>query len=162
MNSEKIFDPIRKVWIKKTPEEAVRARLLEKMIHELGYPVAMLAVEKELSKFPHLLFEKALRVPKRRADIVCFAKDIHPQFPIYPLLMVECKAQRLTPRFLWQLVGYNKVLGSLFLSLASGEQVFTGSYNYEEKVFQFQPGLPSYTQLLSAVAQIKYSHSQVM
>lgn len=152
MSSNKIYDPIRKIWVKSTPEACVRLNLLKKMVTELGYPLSLLTVEKELSKLPHITHEEALKIPKRRADIICFSKNIHPSFPLYPLLMIECKVAPLTPDFLWQLVGYNQSVKALFLAVSNENEIMTGLYNDNEGMFQFKAGLPSYEDLLTRVS----------
>ncbi|MBS1655721.1 MAG: type I restriction enzyme HsdR N-terminal domain-containing protein, partial [Bacteroidetes bacterium] len=45
---EYIFDAIRKQWIVLTPEEWVRQNFINYLVKTLNYPVAMIAVEKEI------------------------------------------------------------------------------------------------------------------
>ncbi|MFN0064880.1 MAG: type I restriction enzyme HsdR N-terminal domain-containing protein [Chlamydiales bacterium] len=149
----KLFDPIRKCWVKETPEEVVRQLLLQKMVRDLHYPLLMIGVEKELAKLPHLQLQG--NIPKRRADILVFAKHIHAEYPIFPLVLIECKAVKLTPRIAAQVVGYNAVVQAPFLVLANREEILTGHFDETAGHFRFEPGLKSYSTLLDLL----YTHS---
>ena len=56
------------------PEERVRQALLKLMTGQLGYPPAMMVVEKELCQLPHLQHSDAL--PQRRIDLLVYRKKI--------------------------------------------------------------------------------------
>ncbi len=150
--SKQLFDLVRKKWVEATPEEIIRQQLIEKMLGELGYPLSLLSVEKELSLLPHLILTERDAIPKRRADVIVYAKGIHPDHALFPLLMIECKALPLTPKFASQVVGYNTVVQAPFLTLANGEQVLTGHFDQEAGHYQFDPGLPDYASLLKAAS----------
>ena len=129
--SFKFSDPIRKRIVAATPEEAVRQALLKRMIEELGYPKAFIAVEQ---KIPHL---------RRRVDLICYTNRFDPQ-TLAPLLIVECK--KCSSEGAWQqLLGYNDALGAPFLSLADekSEETFWLSKGELMKV----PFLPAYEEL---------------
>jgi len=145
--TERLYDLVRKRWIKKTPEEVVRQTLLQLMIKKLGFPLALIAVEKELNQIPHLLRNRAA-LPDRRVDIICFAKGIHPRFPLFPLLLVECKEDRITQAAIEQVVGYNMFVEAPFIALADP----TGAALLLPEG-TLQKGLPSYEMLLKAVQQ---------
>ena len=89
-----LFDPVRKTWVKETAEELIRQKILQIMVRDLHFPPSMLAIEKELSLLPHL--QLTPDVPKRRLDILAFAKNGE---ELFPLLLIECKAVKLTPQF---------------------------------------------------------------
>jgi hypothetical protein len=146
-NLEKLYCLVRKSYVSATPEEVVRQQLVSHMIHNLSYPSSYLALEKELNQVPHLNLNDK-EIPNRRADLICFGKDIHPQFPLYPLLLVECKAVRITSRTLNQVAGYNHFLGAYFIAVVNGQEIRTGWYDSETKEYKFVKNLPSYTQLL--------------
>lgn len=141
-----LFDPIRKNWVKETPEELVRQKLLQIMVRDLHFPPNMLAIEKELSLLPHL--QLVSDVPKRRLDILAFAKNGE---EFAPLLLIECKAVKLTPQFAQQVVGYNRFVGAPFVCLANAKEVITGSFDEEAGHFTFKPGLKSYSRLLKSL-----------
>ena len=112
--SRELYDPIRKSFVKKTPEEEVRQSLLVKMIQELGYPLSLIAVEKELP------------TPKRRLDILCHALIAG---EIHPLLLIECKAVPLNEKALWQVVGYNTFVSAPFIAIVNEKQILFSYLN---------------------------------
>jgi len=117
------------------------------MTKQLGFPKHLLAVEKQLSQLPHL--KGASSVPKRRVDILCFAKKIHPEYPLYPLLLVECKEGKVGEEAKAQVLGYNHFVQAFFVAIAGEEQV---ELIYPQKL----SFLPSYSQLMEYVCK---SHS---
>jgi len=149
-----IYDPVRKSWVKKTPEEEIRQAWIQRMVQEMDYPLAFLAVEKELNQLPHLLLNPSRLYPKRRIDVVVFAKDIHVKFPLFPLLLVEFKAVPLTPQFAQQALGYNDVVKAPFVAVANDNQVLLGSYDHEAGHFRFKEGLPSYLALKEEINRL--------
>ncbi|MEI6242937.1 MAG: type I restriction enzyme HsdR N-terminal domain-containing protein [Chlamydiota bacterium] len=125
----------------------MRQSLLRVMIEELGYPKSLIGVEKDLFLLPHLQDKKKERV-KRRADILCFAKDLHPTYPIYPLLLIECKAFSFTEEVIRQVLGYNHFVQAYFVAIANPDEflLFVQKENDIEKI----PYLPPYEQLIRA------------
>jgi len=150
LSLSKLFCPIRKTWIAATPEEEVRQRLLHDLISLLGYPHGLVAVEKELKQMPHLRLNP-VEPPLRRADILCFGKEIHPDYALYPLLLIECKAVKLTRKVINQVTGYNHYLKAYFIAVANQEEVQTGWYDKEKGDYTFIPRLPGYQELLKTV-----------
>lgn len=148
--SNLLFDPVRKVRVLPLPEEIIRQKLINKMINQLGYPISLLAIEKDLSNLPHLL-NKKFPSQKRRADIICFAKGINSDFSIYPLLMIECKACKLTKKTIDQVLGYNHFVRSYFVSIANEKEIITFWYSIKKKQYSHINFLPGYEQLKQAV-----------
>ena len=134
-----------------TPEEIVRQHLLQKMIGPLGFPKGLLWVEKEISLLPHLR-EKALPSTLRRADILCFAKGIHPEHELYPLILIECKAHWIK-KATDQVLGYNESVGACFVATAGCEQIQTLWYNGAKMCYESVDFLPSYQELKSSAQQ---------
>ncbi len=149
---DQIYCLIRKIWVAAQPEEVVRQQLLSRMVHNLGFPAAHLVLEKGLKQLPHLELQDQV-VPERRGDLICFAKNIHPSHSLYPLLLVECKSIKLTPRVVHQVAGYNHFVQAHFIAVTNGQQIKTGWYNREKAEYQFVDTLPSYQELLKAVGQ---------
>lgn len=143
-----LFCPVRKSWCKPLPEEKVRISLLHQMIHRLNFPLETIGVEKELKHLPHLMAGQAL--PERRADIICFAKGIHPAIDFYPLLLVECKAVKLTDKVLGQVMGYNHFVQAYFICIANHKEVRTG-WQTAQGDYQFVNYLPSCIELKSSI-----------
>lgn len=141
-----LFCSLRKTWVAALPEEKVRQELIHKMTQCLGYPLGSLILEKSLDQLPHLQAHPSL--PKRRADLIVLARDLHPQHPFYPLLLVECKAVPLTSKVLRQLIGYNQFVGAPFIAAVNQTQTYFGWYQPEKKDFIFQNGFIPYEALM--------------
>ena len=148
-----LFDPIRKKEIVFQPEEDVRQNLLHWMIRDLGYPREFLCVEVDLRTLPHL-YDIRMKLPKRRADIICYGKNIVPTFELYPLLMIECKAVNLTSKALDQVKGYNLYVNAFFIAVANSKEIKSFWYNSKDKKYESINFLPSYEQLIEAVKTI--------
>ena len=128
------------------PEEKIRQELIETMIKNLGYPKGFIGVEKKIGKLPHL---KDGKFSNRRLDIICFAKNIHPKYILYPLLIVECKKGALEKGAIEQVLGYNDFIKAFFVAIANEREVKTFWYEGEKIVsVNFLPG---YRQLINAV-----------
>lgn len=143
-----IYCPVRKSRCKALPEEKVRIGLINHMINTLGFPEYSLLVEKDLKGLPHLAPE--VRVPDRRADILCFAKGIHPTIDLFPLLMVECKAVKITDKVIAQVVGYNHYVQAYFVCVANQHNIHVGWRN-KEGTYDFMPYLPTFIDLKNSI-----------
>lgn len=150
-----LFCPVRKVVVKALPEEIVRQRLITFLVDKLRYPLCNLAVEKNLLQMPHLALKSKQQLPDRRADIVCYAKGIHPQHDLYPLLLIECKAVPLNQNVIQQVLGYNQHLEALFVAVANESETRTGWYDPESKDYKFVPYIPMYDQLIRSLNPIQ-------
>ena len=129
-----IYDPVRRRLVAATPEELIRQKLLQRMLNELGYPKGLIAVEMSLGK------------PKRRADIVCYRCSQ----ALTPLLIVECKALKISLDAQEQAFGYNAALGAPFVCLAAGEEVVT--LWFDGKKIARVPFLPRYRDLNESIS----------
>lgn len=145
-----VFDEVRQNWVKATPEEKVRQRWLKLMVHRLQYPRELLAVEKDIQELPHL---SNMDVPGRRIDILCYGKGIHPSFPLYPLLLVECKDGRLKESAVDQVIGYNHHVKAYFIAAVSLDEVKLGYYDKTKKTYVFCSVLPSFKELMQWAQQ---------
>ncbi len=156
--SEVLFCPLRQAWVAALPEERVRQALIHDLTQRLGYPLGNVALEKSLSQLPHLA--TTANLPKRRADLIIFAKDIHPHFSLYPLLLIECKSVPLNAKTLRQLVGYNQFVRAPFISAINQSSTYLGWYHPSHEDYCFQEGLLSYEALLRQ-AQLKLGYHRV-
>lgn len=152
MANDSLFCPLRKTWVAALPEEKVRQAVIQEMIHHLGYPPHLLIAEKSLDQLPHLQALPSL--PKRRADLLVFAKNLHPQYPFYPLLLIECKAIALTDKVLRQLIGYNQFVKAYFIAVTNYTKTFLGTYHPDCQDFLFQEGLLPYPVLLENASRL--------
>lgn len=103
---EFIFDEMRKVWIRLTPEEWVRQNFLQYLVQVMKYPAKLIAVEKELR----------LGELKKRFDILVYSGQHE------PWLMVECKSMDVTldEKVLQQVLRYNIAIPVPFLVITNG------------------------------------------
>ena len=106
-----IFDVVRKKHVRLTPEEWVRQHWVHYLIGHLGYPPALIRLEKGV-RCQHRL--------QHRPDIVVYDRRAH------PLLLVECKAPgiALTKDTFGQVARYNALFNARLLAISNGEQHF--------------------------------------
>lgn len=104
---EVIFDDMRKMWVRLTPEEWVRQNFLRYLIIIKGYPSSLIAVEKEIY----------LGELKKRFDILVY-NAAH-----QPLMMIECKAMEvaLDENVFHQVLRYNISVPVRFLVITNGK-----------------------------------------
>ena len=145
--TESIFCPIRKAWVAALPEELVRQRFITYMTEERGFPASLISVEKSLRQLPHLALTDSQHIPDRRADILCFAKGVN---GVYPLLLVECKAVKLIPTVVSQIVGYNHHVGASFIAVVNQTEMRVGWFDKSKREYVFLNTLPTYVDLLNA------------
>lgn len=150
----RLYDPIRKCDVPNLPEEKVRQRLILEML-SLGYPKGLIAVEKDLKNLMHLQEEKKFPAEKRRVDLLCYGKNIHPKFPLYPLIVIECKAVKLSQKTIDQVLGYNHYIKSFFVAIANSDEIYTLWYDEMKKQYHQVDFLPPYEQLIEAVKKRK-------
>jgi hypothetical protein len=125
------FDPVRKIWVVLTPEEHVRQLLLAHLIGEMGYPAALIAVERGLS-FGHTVL---------RFDVAVYHRDTH-----QPWLLAECKApdEPLTEAVLQQLLRYqSKMPGCRYWLITNGHKTFCADAGDPEAI-KWIAELPAY------------------
>ena len=128
-----IFDPVRRRFVKETPEELVRQAYLYYLVERLHFPKICLSVEKKVT----------YNTLTRRYDIVAYKPDAT------ALLLVECKAEhvKLSGDTLYQAAMYNHELQADYVVLTNGrEQVVCQRSNGSYRRIAM---LPSYAQILS-------------
>lgn len=119
------------------PEEKVRQRLLNHLIENLNYPKQLITVEKELALLP-----SSESAPKRRLDVLVYFKS---GSDLLPLLIIECKAGKVTDRALQQALGYNHVVKAPFVAVVGSDQALTMKIDGTQ-----MGGLLSYDELIAA------------
>ena len=109
-DKEFIFDEVRKLWVRLSPEEWVRQNFLQYLIGEKKYPSSWVAVEREMK----------LGELSKRFDILVFDQDAK------PYMMVECKAMKidLTEKTLDQIVRYNLAIPGPSRIVTNGSHTF--------------------------------------
>jgi hypothetical protein len=103
---EFIFDSMRKIWTRLTPEEWVRQNFLQYLLQVSNYPASLIAIEKEL----------ILGDLKKRFDILVYNRHHH------PWMMIECKSMdiRLDETVLLQILRYHIAIPVPYLVITNG------------------------------------------
>ncbi len=101
-----IFDEIRKKYILLTPEEWVRQNIIKYLNKNLGYPLPLLGIEKQIKVFGTI----------KRPDIIVFDKKFKPK------MIVECKKPevKITQKTLNQAINYFLELKPEYFLLTNG------------------------------------------
>ena len=104
-----IFDPVRKIWVIKTPEEEVRQKFILYLLNVKKIPLSHISVEHGV----------LINGTMKRYDIVVFDENLK------PYLVVECKAPeiKLTQKVLDQAGRYNSALRAPFICITNGLDV---------------------------------------
>jgi len=126
-----ILDPLRRKYVKRTPEEEVRQWAIRLLHETCGAPMTLMASE---YGFP-------FNGRKYRADIVIFDRNLK------PLMLVECKAPEivLDEKVVRQAARYNRVLGVKYIMATNGKTSYI--CKMEGDAFVALPYLPSYAQM---------------
>ncbi|HHM20694.1 MAG TPA: type I restriction enzyme HsdR N-terminal domain-containing protein [Bacteroidetes bacterium] len=129
----KLFDPVRKKYLVKGPEEVVRQLVLLFLIKEKKYSKNRMAVEKML---------KVNGRPKR-FDILVYDTDT------MPLMLVECKAPNVpvTEDVFRQIATYNLPLRVKYLLVTNGLHSYCCKMDYLRQSFEFLDEVPSFASL---------------
>ncbi len=125
-----IFDEFRKKWLVLTPEEWVRQHLLMFLTRQKGYPVSLIAIEKQV---------KVNQLPQR-FDAVIYTPNGA------PLAIIECKASNvpIDENTINQILRYNAVIQAPLLILSNGINTYCATVNFKEHSFSFLEDIPSY------------------
>ena len=103
---EFLFDELRKIWLRLTPEEWVRQNFVQYLVQVKKYPASLIALEREIK----------LGELKKRFDILVYDQQFQ------PWMMVECKEMNieLNPAVLQQILRYNVAVPVSFLVITNG------------------------------------------
>jgi hypothetical protein len=106
---ELIFDEIRKLWVRLTPEEWVRQNFLRYLTKIEGYPPALIAIETEIR----------LNDLRKRCDIVVYKNE-------KPWMIIECKEMNvpLSNQVMEQVLRYNMRLEAAYLVISNGTETY--------------------------------------
>ncbi|MEI6264500.1 MAG: type I restriction enzyme HsdR N-terminal domain-containing protein [Sphingobacteriia bacterium] len=118
-DKEFIFDPIRKQWLRLTPEEWVRQNFINYLIKEKKYPASLIAIEKEIK----------VGEMRKRFDILVYKEST-------PWLIVECKEMNtpINEAVAKQILTYNIQLQVPYLIITNGnttEGLYISNGQYE-------------------------------
>ena len=126
----KIYDPIRRKYLVKGPEEIVRQLVIQYMILEKGYVKNRMAVEKMLKINERL----------KRFDILVYDENTS------PLVLVECKAPniKVSEDTFHQIANYNLALKTKYLLVTNGIKTYCCEMDYVNQSFEFLNEVPSF------------------
>ncbi len=130
---EEIFDPLRKRFVRLTPEEWVRQHFLHLLTDHKGYPASLVAVEAPTT------YNKL----KKRSDIVVYARTGQ------PVLLVECKAAAvpLTQEVFHQVAMYSASFPGSYLVLTNGMDHYVCRIDRQQGTAGFLERIPDYGEL---------------
>ena len=125
-----VYDPVRRKYVRATPEEWVRQHVLRYLTHDLGYPAALIAVEKGFT----------FRGMARRADVVAHDRQGR------PVLMVECKAPEVavTQAAFDQVARYNTVIQARYLVVTNGINHYCCAVDRASGTITFLDAIPTF------------------
>jgi len=134
-NSEMIFDPLRRKYVKFTPEEWVRQNFVQYLIQEGKYPSGLIGIEVMFS----------LNKLKRRVDILVHNRTGE------PVMIVECKAPdiRIDDKVFDQIVCYNMGLKVPYIIVTNGIDHYACKIYFQENRYEFLLVIPLYEDLLT-------------
>lgn len=157
-SSTSYFDPVRKYFVPKTPEEEVRQKTIEFLDTHLGVPLNRLRVEEAMA-----------HVKKRargRADIVVYRDDEKNK----PLMVIECKAPEVDiscDEVREQAERYRDILSADYIMLVNGCKLVIYKYqngkNFElVEISSYKELLKSKVSFVERIPLEPYSYEEIM
>ena len=128
-----ILDPLRRKYVRLTPEEWVRQHLVQYLTTELGYPRGLTAVEKGID----------LHGTPFRADIIVYATTGR------AVLVAECKEPEVAIRqeTFDQIAVYNRVVQARCMLVSNGLDHYCYAIDRKREESHFLDRVPSYKEL---------------
>ena len=105
-DADRLYDPLRRKWVARTPEEEVRQRVIAWLRDVQGFPVGLMESE----------YGFTYNRRRYRADVLVFDRQLQ------PYLLVECKAPDvpLGAAVVEQVVRYTRVLPVRYVMVTNG------------------------------------------
>ncbi|HVN58632.1 MAG TPA: type I restriction enzyme HsdR N-terminal domain-containing protein [Bacteroidales bacterium] len=130
---EKIFDPVRRRFVKLTPEEWVRQHFLNYLISYGGYPAGLIGVEVQFR----------LNSLSKRVDILIHDRSGK------PVMIVECKEPgvKLDEKVFDQIMVYNLRFRVPYLIVTNGMQNFAYRMDFTDNSRHSLEIIPQYDEL---------------
>ncbi len=131
--AEMIFDPIRKKYVRLTPEEWVRQNFIQYLVNEGSYPAGLIAVE-------HRFIQNKL---SRRIDILVHDRRGK------PVMMVECKSPEtaISEVVFDQIVRYNMELKLPYIVVTNGMINYACKVDHINNRFEYLMVIPLYEEI---------------
>ncbi len=133
IESDQIFDSIRKKWVALTPEEWVRQNFLAYLLHDKKYPKSLIKIEQSIKAFEQ----------SRRCDAVIYTNEIK------PLAILECKKTDVpvNEKTFQQIALYNTAIKAPYLIITNGLDHYCCKINLTTGTFRFIDHIPDYKEL---------------
>ena len=138
-----IFDPLRKKYVRLSPEEKVRQDVIAALNSEMGVPMTLMMSECSF-KFNGLLY---------RADILVYDRKAE------KLMLVECKAEdvKLDGAVRDQVVRYNLALRLPYLMITNAKTTYICRLDPATGEYSFLDGTPSYEEMIAEADKIAHN-----
>jgi len=132
-----IFDPLRRRFVKLTPEEWVRQNFIQYLIDRGKYPLGLIGVE--------ILYSS--NKLKKRTDILVHDRRGK------PVMIVECKADdvSLEDIVFEQIVTYNRKYKVPYLVVTNGMRHYACKFNHDFTDWEYLLVIPLYEELISEI-----------
>ena len=132
---EVILDPLRRKFVKLTPEEWVRQNFIQYLISEGRYPLGLIGIEMQ---FGHNKL-------KKRTDILVHNRSGK------PVMIVECKAPEilLEEKVFEQIVTYNMKLKVPYLVVTNGMRHYACKFADDFSSWEYLNVIPLYEEIIS-------------
>jgi hypothetical protein len=129
-----IFDPLRKKYVKLTPEERVRQDTIVWLSKEWEVPLPLMSSEWGFS-FNGMQY---------RADVIVFDRTLQ------PLMLVECKAPDvpINQMVVDQVIRYNLSLKVKYILITNGKSSYLCGRNPETEQYEFLDRILKYGQMI--------------
>ncbi len=129
-----VFDPLRKKYVRLTPEEEVRQNVIAWLAKEWQVPLPLMSSE----------WAFTFNGMQYRADVLVFDRKLH------PLMLVECKAPDIAidQTVVDQVIRYNLSLKVKYILITNGKSSYLCARNPDTEQYQFLDKIPKYEQML--------------
>lgn len=130
-NQLRIFDIVRKKFVRLHPEEWVRQHVVHYLHHIKNYPLSYINVEKLLT----------VNTLKKRYDIIVYRKAGSIS------ILVECKAPEVAikQKTFDQLAQYNATADADYLMVTNGQEHYYCQMDYRNKKYHFLRDIPDFS-----------------
>lgn len=132
-----IFDPIRRKYVRLTPEEWVRQNFVQYLIHEGKYPPGLIEIEVRFMLNRKLIKRIDIRVRDRSGK---------------PVLLVECKSYKVPvddQRVKDQIGEYNMHFNVPYVVITNGMDHYAFRYDAAKNQYDYMMVIPLYEDILS-------------
>jgi hypothetical protein len=129
--SPTVFDPLRRKYVRATPEEIVRQLWILYFLESLSINPKLIAVERSI----------VIHGMKKRFDLVIFSKTTE------PLLLIELKAPGIAiqQNVFDQIAQYNMGMHVPYALISNGEIHYCFQIDDQKRAFTFLENLPTLT-----------------